>query len=349
MSGKKGSKKLIIIGVLLVIGVVTLVVGWTPIMSRLTKTINDKTVNVPVNNKLTLAQVGALLQEKKVIDDVDFFLSVAESKGLTDKNIEPGMHAFPAGTSYKDVCNALKSGAFEIEVVVTFNNCKTIADLCEKVSKCLMIDQAELETYILSDETCNKYGFNVQTIPALFIPNSYKMYYDTDKEAFVQRMADEFKSFWTADRMAKLKKVGLNSPSEAVTLASIVYGEQSKNEQEWPIIAGLYLNRLNTGMRLQSEPTFKFCWGDELDGVQRLTYEHREKDCPYNTYLHDGLPPGPISMPPAGVVDAVLNRDNNDYLYMCAQANYDGLHNFTKDYSVHAKNATEFQNWLAQQ
>jgi len=349
MSGKKVSKKLIIIGLLLVIGVITLVVGWTPIMSRLTKTINDKTVNVPVNNKLTLAQVGALLQEKKVIDDVDFFLSVAESKGLTDKNIEPGMHAFPAGTSYKDVCNALKSGAFEIEVVVTFNNCKTIADLCEKVSKCLMIDQAELETYILSDETCNKYGFNVQTIPALFIPNSYKMYYDTDKEAFVQRMADEFKNFWTVERMAKLKKVGLNSPSEAVTLASIVYGEQSKNEQEWPIIAGLYLNRLNTGMRLQSDPTFKFCWGDELDGVQRLTYEHREKDCPYNTYLHDGLPPGPISMPPAGVVEAVLNRDNNDYLYMCAQANYDGLHNFTKDYSVHAKNATEFQNWLAQQ
>jgi UPF0755 protein len=243
--------------------------------------------------------------------------------------------------------NAAGNGNAEVEVSVTFNNCKTIQDVCEKVAACIAVKADELERFILSNETLNKYGFTTEQIPAMFLPNTYNMFYDTSKEAFLQRMADEFKKFWTADRMQRLKQVGLSSPSQAVTLASIVYGEQSKNPSEWPIIARLYLNRLNTGMKLQSDPTFKFCWGDQLEGVQRLTFEHRSKDCPYNTYLYAGLPPGPISIPPSGVVDAVLNPDNNDYLYMCAQSNYDGLHDFTKDYAQHAKNAAAFQKWLA--
>jgi UPF0755 protein len=349
MAGKKMKKKLVAGAVAVVIIGVGLVFGWTPGMIYLKKTSNDREARVAIDNQQTLEAIAGDLKKAGVIDNVRSFLSMAEYKRLTTSNIEPGMYAFPAHTSYRDLLNSLKSGSFEVEVVVTFNNCRTIHDLTTKVSACLMIDSTELENYILSSEMLQKYDFTVETVPALFIPNSYKMYYDTGKEAFVQRMADEFKKFWSPERIAKLKKVGLRTPSQAVTLASIVYGEQSKNESEWPVIAGLYLNRLNTGMRLQSDPTFKFCWGDELEGVQRLTYEHRERDCPYNTYLHDGLPPGPISMPPAGVVDAVLNRDNNDYLYMCAQPNYDGLHNFTKDYAVHAKNATEFQHWLAQQ
>lgn len=342
-------KGLIVVGIIAVVGIV---IGWKHGMAFLDgmkSTDNQKEVRIPIDNKQSLPEIAEALHKKGIVGNVKAFLSLAEYKHLTNKSLEPGMYAIAPGTSYRSLLNGMVSGSMEVEVVVTFNNCKTIHDLAVKVANCLAIDSTDLESYILSSETCKKYDFSVETIPALFIPNSYKMYYDTDKEAFVQRMADEFKDFWTADRIAKLKLVGLSSPSQAVTLASIVYGEQSKNESEWPVIAGLYLNRLNTGMRLQSDPTFKFCWGDQLEGVQRLTYEHRSKDCPYNTYLHDGLPPGPISMPPSGVVDAVLNRDNNDYLYMCAQPNYDGLHNFAKDYATHAKNATEFQNWLSQQ
>ena len=326
---------------------VALVFGWTPLMIYLKKTSNDKEVRVVVDNRNTLEEIAAELQKAGVIKDVDGFLSMAENKKVTIENIEPGMYAFPAHTSYRDLLNSLKSGSFEVEVVVTFNNCKTIHDLCVKVSKCIAVDSTELEEYITDPETLNKFGFTIEQVPALFMPNSYRMYYDTGKEAFLDRMAKEFKNFWTPARMDQLKKVGLESPSQAVTLASIVYGEQSNNASEWPIIARLYLNRLNTGMKLQSDPTFKFCWGDQLEGVQRLTYEHRNKDCPYNTYLYSGLPPGPISMPPTGVVEAVLNPDNNDYIYMCAQPNYDGLHNFAKDYADHAKYAAEFQKWLA--
>lgn len=347
MAGRKRNKGVVIAAVAVMIIGVGMVFGWTKAMSYVRKTANDKEVRVAIDNTKSLEAIAADLKKAGVIKEVDFFLSVAKSKGVTTESIEPGMYAFPPKTRYKDLCNSLKSGAFEVEVVVTFNNCKTIHDLVAKVSKDLMIDSTELENYILSGEVLTKFDFTPETIPALFLPNSYRMFYDTDKETFVQRMADEFKKFWTPERMAKLRKVGLKSPSEAVTLASIVYGEQSANASEWPIIAGLYLNRVNTGMKLQSDPTFKFCWDGQLEGVQRLTYEHRAKDCPYNTYLYAGLPPGPISMPPTGVVDAVLNRDDNDYLYMCAQPNYEGLHNFTNDYAVHARNAVEFQRWLA--
>jgi UPF0755 protein len=345
MSGKKRNKKLVVAAVAVVLIGVGLVFGWTPLMTYLKKT--DKAARVIIDNRGSLEDIAADLKKAGVISDTDEFLSMAKSKELTIDKVEPGMYDFPAGTSYRDLLNSLRSGNFEVEVVVTFNNCKTIHDLCVKVSEAIMVDSTELENYITDQETLNKYGFTLEQVPALFMPNSYRMYYDTNKEAFLERMAKEFKNFWTPERMAQLKAVGLKSPSQAVTLASIVYGEQSKNESEWPIIARLYLNRLNTGMKLQSDPTFKFCWGDQLEGVQRLTYEHRNKDCPYNTYLYAGLPPGPISMPPTGVVEAVLNPDNNDYLYMCAQPNYDGLHNFAKDYADHAKYAAEFQKWLA--
>lgn len=328
-------KGLIVVAIIAVIGVV---LGWKHIgafMNGRVSTVNTSTVRVAIDNRKELKVIAEELKTKKIIDDIESFISLAEYKGLTNKKIGSGMYQVEKGTSYRTLLNGFTlnsagNGNAEIEVEVTFNNCKTIHDMAVKVAGCLALDSTELENYILSGATLSKYDFTVESVPALFLPNSYRMYYDTDPEQFVARMADEFKKFWTPDRMAKLKKVGLSSPSQAVTLASVVYGEQAINKSEWPIIARLYLNRLNTGMKLQSDPTFKFCWGDQLEGVQRLTYEHRNKDCPYNTYLYAGLPPGPISMPPTGVVDAVLNPDNNDYLYMCAQPNYDGMHNLRK-------------------
>lgn len=347
-------KGLIIFGVVAVVGIA---LSWSKISVYLdgrTGTINSVNQHFVLNNTLTVEEIGIQLRDAKIIDDLAAFLNVAEYKGLTSEKLGAGMYDIAPGTSYRNLLNgftknASGNGNAEIEVEVTFNNCATIYDLAGKVSKCIMADSASIANTILDGNTLSKYDFTVETVPALFMPNSYRMYYDTDADQFIARMAEEFKKFWTADRMAKLKKVGLKSPSQAVTLASIVYGEQAKNPSEWPIIARLYLNRVNTGMRLQSDPTFKFCWGDQLKGVQRLTYEHRSKDCPYNTYLHDGLPPGPISMPPTGVVEAVLNPDNNNYIYMCAQPNYDGLHNFAVDYATHDRNAKEFQQWLAKQ
>ena len=221
--------------------------------------------------------------------------------------------------------------------------------MASNISKCIAADSASIVDYLLAEETLKKYHFTKEQLPALFLPQQYEMYFDMDAETFVAKMAEKFKEFWTDERKAKIKSIGLTYPSEVVTLASIVYSEQGKVPAEWPIIAKLYLNRIETDQKLQSDPTFKFCWGDELDGVQRLLYKHRDIDCPYNTYKINGLPPGPIHLTPGKVIDAVLNPANVDYIYMCAKPDYSGEHNFTPSLEVHEENAAIYRTWLAEE
>lgn len=313
--------------------------------------VNESESTIYVATGVTLDELADLLVEQSVIDNKEAFLAVGDYKNLTTGRLAAGKYSISPKTDYKTLLNgftinSLGNGNAELEVSVTFNNCRDIPQLAGKVAKHIEADSAEIATYILSDSILNKYGFSAERIGALFLPNTYRMYWDTDAAAFVERMAKEFKSFWSDERKAKLASVGLRTQSDAVTLASIVYKEQDKHKEEWPIIARLYLNRIKDGWPLQSDPTFRFCWGDKLDGVERLTFEHRAIDCPYNTYIYAGLPPGPICIPPSEVVDAVLNPSDNDYLFMCAKPNGDGLHNFSKSLSQHNINARVFQQWL---
>ncbi len=338
-----------------VVGIILLIIFSSKISLFLDgrkSTLNSESKEFFFNSKVGAEGLADQLVEENLIDNKEALLSVAEYKKLDTKKLASGKYIIEAGTSYRALLNGFTlnsngNGNAEVEVDVTFNNCKDIYQLAGKVSNCLMLDSTALVGLIENGSTLEKYDFTLAQIPSLFLPNTYKMYYDTDEEQFISRMAKEFKNFWTSERMAKIKKIGLNSPSQVVTLASIVYSEQSQNPEEWPIIAGLYLNRVNQGIKLQSDPTFKFCWGDQLVGVQRLLNIHREIDCPYNTYRINGLPPGPICIPATAVVDAVLNRADVNYIFMCAKPDYTGKHNFAVSGSDHTKNATIFQNWLA--
>lgn len=349
------SKRKIIIGVIALLVLIVGIIAFPKIslyLSSRTGTTNATTVAYFIKAPMSIEDLAADLQKQGIIDDVDAFVKVAEYKGLTKEKIALGKYNIESGTQYRTLLNGFTlnsagNGNSEVEVSVTFNNCLDIYQLAEKVCANIMADSIKLVNYLDEDATLEKYGFTREQMPAMFLPNTYKMYYDTDEKEFVERMAQEFKNFWTAERMAKLIKVGLKSPSEAVTLASIVYSEQGKHADEWPVIAGLYLNRINQGIKLQSDPTFKFCWGDKLDGVQRLLNEHKNIDCAYNTYKINGLPPGPICIPPSQTVDAVLNRDNNKYIFMMAKPDYSGRHDFSVDYSKHQAFAKVYQKWLA--
>ena len=344
-------KGLIVVAIL---GAIGFALAWPKIslyLASVKHTSNNKTTAFYFDAAVGLEGLADQLLEHKIISDKAALLKVGEYKELSAERLASGKYMIEKGTEYKTLLNgftknAAGNGNAEVEVEVTFNNCRDVNQLAGKVGNNLMADSATIATLLNDPSTLKKYGFTTEQLPALFLPNTYRMFWDTEPEAFLVRMADEFKAFWTPERKEKLAKIGLKSPSEAVTLASIVYSEQSRNAEEWPIIAGLYLNRINQGIRLQSDPTFKFCWGDKLKGVQRLTYEHREIQCPYNTYYNNGLPPGPICIPPAAVVDAVLNRDDNKYIFMCAKPDYTGRHNFTVGYPEHAANARKFQNWL---
>lgn len=344
-------------GIVILVLILVVVLGYTfrdnikgLIMNRVV-TDNTTDVELYVKKEHGLEGLKKQLLNEKIIQSAFYFNRMVDLKGFTSENIATGKYIISPKTPLRDIINgftenAQGNGNGEVEVQVTFDNCKTIADMCKKVSKTLMCDSTELENFIFKTETLNKYGFTHEQLPALFIPNTYNFFWDTSPEQFVERMANEFKVFWTDKRKEKMKTLGFTSPSQVVTLASIVYGEQSIASTEWPIIARLYLNRITIGMKLQSDPTFKFCWGDKLNGTQVLNYEHRAVNCPYNTYLYTGLPPGPINLPPAKVVDAVLSPDNNNFLYMCAKPDYSYTHNFARDYAVHQRNAAAYQKWI---
>lgn len=315
------------------------------------KTINVSEVKILIPEDLSADSLAVFLISKGVLKDKRQFLKEVEKQGLTDQPFDAGKYAILSGTTISNLVHGFSRGEnghgiAELKVKVLFNRCKTIEDIGMNISKCIAADSTSLVNYIRSPKTLQKYNFTIQQIPALFIPDEYELYYDTDAEEFIAFMAEQFKNYWTEERKAKLKGIGLSSPSQAVTLASIVYSEQGKVASEWPVIARLYLNRIQKGMKLQSDPTFKFCWGNALDGVQRLVGKHRNIDCEYNTYKINGLPPGPICIVPKKVIDAVLNPDSNNYLFMCAKPDYSGEHNFTHSDSVHIKNAAEYHRWL---
>ncbi len=348
------SKKviLILVAAIAVIGGLIILPKFSLFMSSRKTSVNMKSVEYFIKEFNTLQELSEDLKNKGVIDDVNAFIGVANYKGLGKENIALGKYILEPGTPYKTILNGFKlneagNGNAEAEVDVTFNNCRDIRDLGGKLAKILVLDSAAFVEIMTNQKTLELLNMSIEEIPSIFLPNTYKMFYDTDEKQFIERMSAEFKKFWTIDRLSKMKILGLRKPSEVVTLASVVYSEQGRVPDEWPIIAGLYLNRINQGIKLQSDPTFKYCWGDKLDGIQRLLNVHRDIDCPYNTYKINGLPPGPICIPPTEVVDAVLNRDNNSFIFMMAKPDYSGRHDFRVDYADHQKLAKIYQNWLA--
>lgn len=315
------------------------------------RTINTTEVKLLFKTDPTLDELAKELVANGVIADEASLITIATDLHLSTDKFAAGKYIVLSGTKMREllngfVKNAEGNGNAEVKVNVIFNRCRDIYDIGGNISKCILADSASIVDYILSEEALNKYHFTAEQVPALFLPDSYEMYFDTDAEEFVAEMAKIFKEFWNEERKAKMISIGLSSPSQVATLASIVYSEQGKVPEEWPVIASLYLNRLKKGMKLQSDPTFKFCWGRQLDGVQRLLARHRNIDCPYNTYKYDGLPPGPIYITPASVIDAVLSPESTDYIFMCAKPDYSGEHNFTASANQHERNATVYRNWL---
>lgn len=300
----------------------------------------DQLIYIPSESKLS--DVASLIDSLKILSK-DQFILFSDKLEFTDEKVEAGKYLVKGGMKTKELIYALKNGNQEIkDTRVTFNNCRDIYQLAGKVAPSIEADSTEIVTYIMNPETINHYGFTEATICSMFLPDTYEVgEWDMNAEEFVQFMAEEYKAFWGDEglgRGSKLAHLNLKQ-SEVSTLASIIEAEQGIVQKEWPTIAGLYLNRVRKRMRLESDPTAKFCWGDELEGVQRLLDIHMKRDCPYNTYLYAGLPPGPIRIPSKKAIDAVLNAEDHDYLFMCASPDNSGLHNFAVTYSDHLKNA----------
>ena len=294
-----------------------------------------------IHNGADFEQVKKDLYANFYVDDKASFERVADLKHYAD-NIKPGRYRIKKSMSNNELINMLRSGAQE-PVQLRINNIRTVPQLCGKVASQIDIDSAVLNDLLVDGEVLRKYGFDLKTCVAMFIPDTYEMYWNTTERGFVDKMYTNYNSFWSEERQKKAKALNL-SRIQVATLASIVQCEQSVHREEQPTIAGLYLNRLRIGMALQSDPTVVFAIGDF--SVRRVTGAMLEVDSPYNTYKHTGLPPSPITFPEKTALDAVLDYDHNDYIYMCAKADFSGKHSFAKTYAQHLQNAKEYRKAL---
>ena len=215
---------------------------------------------------------------------------------------------------------------------------RTMEKLAAVLSHNLMVDSAEIAMALTDSTYLAHRGYTRATIPALFIPNTYEVYWDISVDKLMERMERENNRFWTAERKEKAQACGLTH-EQVATLASIV-DEETANDGEKPMIAGLYLNRLRLGMPLQADPTVKFAVGDF--SLRRILNKHLKVESPYNTYLVAGLPPGPIRIASIAGLEAVLNHSEHNYLYMCAKEDFSGTHNFAATLSEHYKNARRY-------
>ena len=257
------------------------------------------------------------------------------------QKIKPGRYVINESTTSIYVARMLNFGWQTPQNMTLSGTIRNKEVLAKRISMQMMADSASIAAALDSADFLSGYGFTPQNVLALFLPDTYQMYWTASVKDIFDRMKKEYDIFWNPDRVAKAEALKLTRMQVSV-LASIVSGETLKSF-EYPQIAGVYLNRYRKGMKLQADPTVAFCHGYTLD---RILKKHLSIDSPYNTYKYAGLPPAPINVPPKACIDAVLNPDKHGYLYFCASPEFDGTHRFAVSYSDHLKNARAFQRAL---
>lgn len=218
---------------------------------------------------------------------------------------------------------------------------RTPGALARKIGAQMMIDSTDVAAFIFSDDSLKTYGVDRIQLFTMVIPDTYQMMWTSSVRDVFDRFAKERDAWWTPERVDAAHAQGM-TPQEVSALASIVDGE-TRYVPEQPTIAGVYLNRLRTGMKLQADPTVAFCYDYQL---RRILKTHLTVDSPYNTYKYYGLPPGPISCPPKSCLEAVLHPESHNYIFFCADPSFNGSHRFAATYTEHLTNARAFQKAL---
>lgn len=259
-----------------------------------------------------------------------------------DENVHTGHYIIKKGYSAKNIADILVA-SMQTPVKVVINSTRTTEQIAASISSQLMLDSATIASKLNDMDYLKSKGFDKESVFYLIIPNTYEFYWNVSIDGFIERIIKERDAFWNESRKEKAARIGL-SPEEVMTLASIIEEETAKND-ELPIVAGLYINRLKRGMLLQADPTVIYALGGERP--KRVLKKHLETDSPYNTYKYAGLPPAPIRFVNIKSIDAVLNYSKHNYLYMCAKEDFSGYHNFATNLSAHNLNAARYQRALS--
>ena len=280
------------------------------------------------------------LEKHKLIRDELSFRFLAKVFNYPAR-VKPGRYLIYETTGNWELIRKLRNGSQDA-LKITISNIRLKEDLAGKLGRQLAYDSASIYHLLDSARIVEPLGFTKETIPCLFIPDTYEVFWTTSFDDFLAKMKKSHERFWTDKRIQEAKALGL-SPIEVGILASIVYGE-SKESAEQSRIAGVYWNRIQVQMPLQADPTIVFAWKDF--SIKRVTGRYTAINSPYNTYRLVGLPPGPISIPDPRVMDKVLHLEKHNYLYFCAKEDFSGFHNFAVTYPEHLQNAAKYQKAL---
>ncbi len=278
------------------------------------------------------------------VENLDTFEWVADKKHYPE-NVKAGKIVFTKGMSSSDLITALRN---PVPVKISFNNQETLQDAMSRIAQQLEPDSLALLQAFTDKTFLEENGLNEDNVLSIIIPNTYEFYWNTTATKVRERMIDEYRKFWTPERKAKAEKLGL-TPLQVSALASIVHKETVKSDER-PRVAGVYLNRLNKGMKLQADPTVIYAKKKEDHDfgqiIKRVLMAYTTIDSPYNTYRYNGLPPGPIAMPDITAIDAVLNPEKHNYLYFCASVTHFGYHEFAVTEAQHNLNSAKYHKWL---
>lgn len=334
---KRGKRALIAIGIGLVLAGLAGAYAWREVMSPATRFAEDSRVLlIPTGADLRTA-MDSLSRIEATHDPRAIELLLKRGK------VKPGRYRVRKGMSVRSIARMLHAGEQE-PVRVTFTNIRRLEQLAGRLGRVLEPDSEAFLRVFLDPEVQRTAGLKEETMISLFLPNTYEFWWNITPERFVDRMRQEHVAFWSNQRNARAKELGL-SPTEVSTLASIVQAETVRMTDA-PVIAGVYLNRLRIGMPLQADPTLTFALG--LDSVSRVLNTDKQVESEYNTYRNAGLPPGPINMPEPRFIDAVLEAPKHEYLYFCARADLSGYSDFSRTYEQHLVNARRYQRALNQ-
>lgn len=255
--------------------------------------------------------------------------------------IKPGKYVIDKSLSYSALINILRSGQ-QTPVNVTFNNIRSVNELAGKIGGQIEADSLQIISFLNDKENYRNEGFTRENVISVFIPNTYQLFWNTSAGELYSRMLKEYRKFWNEERLAKAHEKNLTQ-TEVAILASIIDDEVSKTDEK-PRIAGVYLNRLKRGIPLQACPTIKFALNDFT--ITRVLYKYLQVNSPYNTYKHNGFPPGPIGCPTIEGLDAVLNAEKHEYLFFAAKPDFSGYHNFSRTIAEHNRYASLYQKEL---
>ena len=282
------------------------------------------------------------------VEDVSRFEMVAKKKSYPEKEEKAGRFLLKKGMNSNEIVNALRQN---VPVNLAYNNQERLENFAGRIGSQIEADSLSLLTAFKDKNFLEENGFTEENVLSMFIPNSYEFFWNTSAIKFRDRMAKEYRKFWTEARIAKAKQLNL-TPIQVTVLASIVHKETVKKDER-PKVAGVYLNRLAKGMKLEADPTViyavKLKSGDFNQVIKRVLYKDLETDSPYNTYKYTGLPPGPIAMPDITALDAVLNPEKHNYIYFCASVTNFGYHEYASTPAGHEINHLKYVAWISKQ